>query len=313
MAAQSAMLSAAVESYLAVRRAGGFLLRRAGHILRAFAGFAQQRGETLVRTDTAVQWAGLARSPGQRARRLGEIIRFVRHVRVEDPAHELPPDGVFGHPPRRRPTPYIFTPDDLRSLVAAARVLGPQGSSRAQVFACLLCLLACTGLRISEALALRPADIVGDRLLVRATKFRKSRLLVLHPTAAAALDSSGLPPRRLRGADAPLFQWPSGRPLRRATAERTFRRLADALALRRGSGLPPPRLHDLRHTFAERALEAAPVGERRLVARHMLAVSTYLGHTHVSDTYWYLEATPQLMTDIARAAAPGAAPAGAIP
>ena len=135
-------------------------------------------------------------------------------------------------------------------------------------------------------------------MLIRATKFQKSRLLPLHATARAALDRH----LRIRSASAPtcdsLFTSVRHGPLPYDTAAATFRRLARAAGIRRGPGEPGPRIHDLRHTFAVRSLEGcAP--EQQVVARHLVALSTYLGHARVADTYWYLEATPVLLREVA--------------
>ncbi len=303
------MLTETVESFLALRRAQGFAARDAAYALRSFARFATDRGQAHVDTPTTLAWAALAATPGERARRLGHVIRFARHARAEDPRHQVPPDKVFGHRSRRRPPPFIFGQDEVRRLVAAAFALPPLRSLRPQVFGTLLALLAATGLRIGEALALRLGDLTRHGLLVRRTKFRKSRLVVLHPTAAAGLECYLVYRRQVRTATDHLFVWPVDRPLHYSVAKITLGKLVAALGMRRGPGLPSPHLHSFRHTFAVRALETVPLGDRRRIGRHMVALSTYLGHTRIADTYWYLEATPQLMTDIAaatRACATGA-------
>jgi integrase/recombinase XerD len=293
------MLTEAVESFLALRRAAGFMARDAAYALRSFARFAADRGQSHVDTPTTLEWAALAATPGERARRLGHVIRFARHARAEDPRHQVPPNQVFGHRARRRPPPFIFSQDEVHRLVAAAFALPPAHSLRPQVFGTLLALLAATGLRIGEALALRLGDVTPAGLVIRCTKFRKRRLVVLHPTAAAGLERYLVRRRQVRTTDDHVFLWPPDRPLHYSVAKITLRKLVTALGLHGGPGLPNPHLHSLRHTFAVRALEAVPLGDRRRIGRHMVALSTYLGHTRIADTYWYLEATPQLLTDIA--------------
>jgi integrase/recombinase XerD len=113
------MLAQAVESYLSVRRACGFELERTGKRLRNFASFSDAGGKFYVCSEAAIEWAGLARSAAQRARRLGEVIRFARYVHAEDPRHELPP-AVFGSERRQRPVPYIFSGHDIERLMQAA-------------------------------------------------------------------------------------------------------------------------------------------------------------------------------------------------
>jgi len=273
------MLMKAVESYLAVRRAAGFKLEVVGVLLRSFARFAEKRGEGFVRAQTAIDWAKTSPSSEQKARRLQIIIRWARYLRAEDRRHEIPPDQDFG-PRRQRTLPFIFEPRDVIRLIQQAFELPFVESLFPQTIGTLLALLACTGLRISEALALRFDDVTADGLFIRETKFRKSRLVPLHDTAVAGL---------------------SRYPLRYWYVRKTFRRLVQAIGLDSRPGQARPQLHSLRHTFAVRALESCPDGRDR-IAQHMLALSTYLGHANVADTYWYLQATPQLLNDISVAA-----------
>lgn len=293
------MLIDDVESYLAVRRAVGFKLIDTGEILRRFARFATERGETHVVARTAVEWAGMAASQTRRHKRLRVIVLFARYIRAEDGEHELPPDGMF--PCRRtRPTPYIFSREEIRVLVreAANRYRGDSF----QPLACSTCiaLLATTGLRVSEALFLRIADLVPDGLVIRETKFRKSRLVPLHDSAREALTHYLERRRRVAGNEDHLFVNRHGRRLRYVTLAAAFSRAKQATGISGVPGGPKPRLHCLRHTFAVRALEACPDG-RDAIRRHMVALSTYLGHVKIDCTYWYLESTPQLMADIAGA------------
>jgi len=178
------MLTQAVETYLAVRRAAGFALRRVGSHLKSFAAFSEARKQHFVSTDIAIEWAGLAQSVPQRARRLGTITRFARYLRAEDERHEVPP-AIFGAETSARPIPYILTEKQIQQLVAAAS----QSKHRlcGATYSTLFALLACTGLRASEAIQLRFDDITPDGLVIRRTKFRKSRLVPL----SLAHDMSG--------------------------------------------------------------------------------------------------------------------------
>jgi integrase len=180
------MLSQAVESYLAVRRACGFELKREGNLLRSFAVFSETRGKQRVCSEVAIEWAGLAASVNRRARRLGEVIRFTRYIRAEDQSHELPPP-VFGSETRPRPVPYIFSRDDIQRLVQAASEAGYR-SLRQKTYSTFFALLACTGMRVSEAIRLRFEDITPDGLMIWCSKFRKSRLVPLHETARAGIE-----------------------------------------------------------------------------------------------------------------------------
>ena len=180
------MLAPLVESYLTMRRRCGFALKSEGPMLQRFAAFSDARGEMGVCTQTAIEWAHLGRSVPQRARRLGQVIRFARYARVENPAHELPLP-IFGPEKGPRPVPYILSPDDIRRLVQAASESGYRTLRRA-TYSTLFALLACTGLRVSEAIRLRFADITSDGLVIRCSKFGKSRLVPLHETARAGLE-----------------------------------------------------------------------------------------------------------------------------
>jgi integrase/recombinase XerD len=293
------MLKPSIDAFLALRRAVGFQLETEEYLLRDFARWASDRGETHVRTQTAVEWAAAARSPWQRERRLRAVAGFARHARAEDGRHEVPSIFVFG---RRhvRPAPHIYSPGELAHLLDAASHLPPIWPLRPLVFTTLLGLLASTGLRISEALALRFGDVTADGLVIRKTKFNKSRLVPLHPTAASALGRY-LDLRRLSSAVSDyVFVSPKGGRLPYRTVHNTFLQLLRQTGLRSSAGTQGPRLHDLRHTMAVRALEAAPEGGSP-VGWRMRALSTYLGHVNVADTCWYLHATPQLTRGIADA------------
>jgi integrase/recombinase XerD len=290
------MLSEAVESYLTLRHACGFELKSDGNLLRSFAAFSDARGECYVCSIRAVEWAGLSESIVQRARRLGVVIRFARHVRAEDERHEVPLP-VFGREKPPRPVPYILSSDDVRRLVQEASQSGYR-SLRRRTYSTLFALLACTGIRVSEAIHLRFDDITQDGLIIRCSKFRKSRVVPLHATARAGLANYLEQRRSYAPFDDHVFISLRRKPLRIDDVESAFRTVAIKVGLPCEPGLPSPTPHSLRHTFAVRALESCPDGRDR-IAKHMLALSTYLGHSTVSATYWYLDATPYLMRDIA--------------
>jgi integrase/recombinase XerD len=223
------------------------------------------------------------------------VIRFAQHLRAEDERHEVPP-AVFGAETSTRPTPYILTEKQIQQLVTAAsesrhRLCGATYST-------LFSLLACTGLRVSEAIHLRLDDITPDGLVIRRTKFRKSRLVPLHETAQAGLERYLQQRRPYAPFDDHVFVSVKGKLLSLRTVDQAF-----SAAVKR-AGLPPgprslrPTPHSLRHGFTVRALETCPDG-RDAVTKHMLALSTYLGHSTMASTYWYLEAVPELMRDIA--------------
>jgi len=277
----------------------GFALDHTEGYLRNFARFALARGDTHIVVTTAVDWASRTTSEAQRHNRLHTVIRFARFMAAEDSRHEIPPEGLFWGR-RQRPLPYIFSENEIEQLLSAARRLGPPGSLRPQTYSTLFGLLAVTGMRVSEARNLHLHDVTLDGLLIRETKFHKSRLLPLHVTTRMALDRYIDQRRRGAGADPHLFVTRRGGKLSRTVVSETFHQVLKA------AGIPhrPARrrlwLMDLRPTFAVRDLEKYP-DTRDAVVRHTLALTTYMGHACVSDTYWYLETTPQLMTDIATA------------
>jgi integrase len=287
-----------IERYLAVRRATGFELMNTEYLLRSFARWAAQRGETHIRSESAVAWASQTASVAQRDARLKTICLFARYLRPEDARHELPSANHFGYRKRRR-VPHIYSAVEIRRLLHAASQLGPADSSQPHTYRTLIGLLAVTGLRISESLALRFSEVTPQGLLIHKTKFQKTRLVPLHETTAAALDRY-LIRRRERGGGEQVFIAEDGRPLRYRDVYSTFQKVAKAAKVS-GSHDHRPRWHELRHTFAVRALEASPKG-RQQVGRHLLALATYMGHVNIDATYWYLEATPELLRDIARAA-----------
>lgn len=291
------MLAQAVESYLTVRRACGFELKSQGNLLRSFAIYSEDRGKHHVCSEVAIEWAGLARSIHQRARRLGSVIRFARYIRAENQAHELP-QAVFGSEKRTRPTPYIFSQGNIQRLVQAASQSGYR-TLRRKTYSTLFALLACTGLRVSEAMRLRIEDITPDGLIIRRSKFRKSRLIPLHRTAVVGLEGYLKHRRPYAPFDDHVFISLRRKPLLIRDVETAFQTAVDKIGLQqRVAGKPRPTPHSLRHTFAVRALETCP-DNRDHITQHILALSTYLGHSNVSYTYWYLEATPDLMRNIA--------------
>ncbi len=293
------MLTADVERYLSLRQTLGFRLREVSRRLRAFARFAAGRGDTHVRADTAVAWAAEASSASARHGRLRNVVNLARFLHAEDPIHEVPPNLFQAS--KQRPVPYIYSPEEIARLVGAARELRETYPLRRQVYATLIGLIAATGLRVSEALDLRFSDLLPEDVLqIRRAKFGKSRLVPLHPTVAMALGRYLEARRQLAVTDDHLFLSAGNRRIGSSMVEYTFRRMC-RLAGIAPARKRPPRIHDLRHTVATRALEQCPTG-RESAACHFVALATYLGHSDITHTYWYLEATPELMTGLADAA-----------
>jgi integrase/recombinase XerD len=296
------MLIDDIKHYLALRRSLGFKLERAGEYLSAFADFAAARGEHHIRAQTAIEWAQTAPTAGGRYNRLRDITRAARFLQLEDAGHEVPRTGIFARS-KNKLIPYIFTPNDLRWLLDAAVELHRHQyfPVQRQRYAMLFGLIATTGLRVSEALDLRLGDILPDGVLhIRETKFRKSRLVPLHASVRDALARYLALRRDFVGLVDCLFLSARGRRLSYSVVNKAFREIIRHADIAPGR-TRRPRIHDLRHTFATRVLEQCGAGQAA-IARHAVALMTYMGHSDLRYTYWYLQATPELMTEIATAA-----------
>lgn len=294
------MLIEDVNRYVELHRALGFKYRIQNGLLLNFAAFAEARGDNLVRTQSVLDWAGQAPSPAQRRNRLLTVRRFARAMHAEDEHHQIPPADAFGRVAFNRCAPHIFTSEEIAAILNAAAQLTPEGSIRPATYTTFFALLAATGLRCSEALALKLENITDDGLIILETKFRKSRLVPLHKTTIKGLAGYLTLRNRLGAMDNTVFVSLNRTALSYSTVIAVFLNLIRSIGLRAGPGHPGPRLHDFRHTFAVRSLEQCG-GDPKAIKRHMTALSTYLGHAHVSDTYWYLQATPVLMAQIAGA------------
>jgi integrase/recombinase XerD len=248
----------AIESYLAVRRAAGFTLSNPECLLRSFARFATERQQTPIRTATVIEWASLAASVAQRHTRYQTVYRFAEYLRLEDPQHDLPPTNHFGYRKRRR-VPHIYSREELAGLVLAALRLPPANGLQPQTYAALISLLAATGLRISEALHLRVSDFTANGLLIRSTKFQKTRLVPLHATAVTGL-ARYLKQRQARhlGGDY-RFVTDDGQPLVYGKVHHLFRTLLKTAGLKPQGGRWP-RLHELRHYPGFRTIPSKLVG-----------------------------------------------------
>ena len=294
------MLSQDLHRYTVLQRARGMKFTTQPSLLRGFVAFATAAGDTHVRTARVLEWAAQTTSAMQARNRLAIARRFALALAIEDSEHEVPPAEAFGPWQFERRLPHIYSAEEIATLLAGARRLGSPGSIRPETMATLIGLLAATGLRVSEALRLDIADLTNDGLIIRESKFRKSRLVPLHPTARAALNQYLQRRRKVPGQGTSLFVGDSGRRPVHVTLYGLFMRIGREAGLRGLPGEKGPRLHDLRHTFAVRSLESC-TGDRRAISLHMLALSTYLGHSDPKHTWWYIHATPALMQHIAEA------------
>lgn len=294
------MLSKMINRYVELHRAMGFKYRIQNSLLQHFSVFAQQRGDTYVRNSTVIEWAKQAPSVPQKRNRLLTVRCFSIAMQAEDKRYEIPPVDFFGHETFKRRTPQILSDAELKCLLTAALNLKPANTLRPMTYATLFALLAATGLRISEALTLNLEDITDDGLLIRSTKFRKDRLVPLHKSTRQGIFHYLTYRIQYSGVEPALFISNNGTKLCYGTVVSIFLQLVRSIGLRAGPGHPGVCIHDLRHRFAVRSLEQCE-GSRDAISQHMTALSTYLGHAHISDTYWYLQATPKLMKQIAAA------------
>ena len=299
-------LQARVDEYLAERRRLGFELHSMGSALASFTRYVEglgHRGPLTVElmADWARQDKWQRDDPQTWARRLKLLRPFARYLRQFEPRTKVPDESIFGPVPGRV-APHIYRKEEIVDLLAAARRLQPQGGLRPTTFETLFGLLASTGLRVSEALGLLDADVdlKSGTLTVRQSKFAKSRLLPLHPSTVDALEHY----RRLRTryvrttAETPFFVGTRGQrrghALGKRQVHRVFIELRDRLSWVNRGAHDGPRVHDLRHSFAVRRVMLWHA-QGTDIDQAMLALSTYLGHAKISNTYWYLTGVPELM------------------
>jgi integrase len=293
-----------VENYLTARRLLGYQLKIEGQELHRFARFAEEQKHCGALTiELAIAWANTAKSAGlYRARRVETVRGLAKYCALFEPETEIPPSRLLG-PAHRRLSPHIYSTQDIEKLLEAAAELKPQDGLRPATMQCLFGLLSSTGLRISEALHLKCGDVDLEQgvLIVREAKFSKGRYVPLHPTTVKALFHYARF-RDLRisfSSDAaPFFPCDNGRPLKYRQALHAFQ------SLRRHLGWGtlasrPPRIHDLRHTFACHRL-LAWYEEGVDVNKEIVLLSVYLGHSKVTDTYWYVTGIPSLMAIAAK-------------
>ncbi len=283
--------------YLAVRRALGYKLERAEKLLAQFVGWIEDHGEQSITTALAVQWATLPPATGSNwhAQRLSVVRGFVVHLHALDPVHEVPPADLLPQRPHRA-VPYLYTDAEVLALMDAASVITT--THRAATLRTLIGLLAVTGMRIGEAIGLDRSDLDAHRelLVIRDTKFGKSRELALHATTLQELQ------RYLRRPDRPIPDEPTEAVFTSAAGTRliycnvhlAFKRITRHAGLKPRSAACRPRAHDLRHTFAVNTILDAYRSDADVQARLPL-LSTYLGHVHPGSTYWYLQAAPELL------------------
>jgi integrase len=301
-------LREAAEQYLQLRRNLGCQLREAGRLLQDFLAFAEREGASHVTTDLALRWAQqpAGAKPATWATRLRVVRRFAIWLSAADRRTEVPPAGLLpGRYVRKRP--YIYSDAEVRDLVGTAGQLASAAGLKGRTYATIFGLLAVTGMRISEALDLDREDVDLDEgiLRIRRTKFGKSRLVaVLDSTRQVLADYARERDRVVRrAAAAAFFLSEGGDRVTGCAARYNFAKVSREVGLRAPAGGRRhgrgPRLHDMRHRFAVCTL-LRWYRSGIDVEREIPKLATYLGHVHVNETYWYLEAVPELLELAAR-------------
>ena len=296
----AASWEARVEAYLAHRRSFGFQLMIEEGRLRSFARFADQRGAERLTLELATDWAHASRYPRpiSWARRIEVLRGFATFCLRTDQDTIVPPRKLFG-PAHRRLVPHIYTDEELRALLESTHRLGAPGCLRAATCRTLFGLLATTGLRISEALKLTQADVnlAAGVIDVRDAKCHQRRFVPMHASVTPMLQVYAQQRDRLvtdPGCDR-FFLREDGRPVNRRSMLYALQSLCDQLGWQVRGDHRRHRLHDLRHTFIVRStLRLYEQGGD--VNRGLPALSIYVGHAKVVDTYWYLTGIPELMS-----------------
>lgn len=285
--------------YLALRRALGYRMARPEKLLAQYLDHLDSQDPSRITVANALHWARLPADNGPSnwwAYRLSAVRGFATYLHAIDPSHEVPAADLLPQRPMRA-NPYLYSSNDVESLMAAVSIL--PDPLRQATFTTLIGLLAVTGIRVGEAIALDRADVdlPAGRLTVRSGKFGKTRELALHPNTVAALRGY----QRQRDHLAPTtgttawFVSLAGTRLLYCNVHHAFHRLVQQAGLAPRSASCRPRIHDLRHSFAVHTmLDAYATGQDGQVRLTLL--STWLGHVHPASTYWYLSASPELMS-----------------
>jgi integrase/recombinase XerD len=296
-------LQKSLDEYLSIRRKLGFKLQRAGKLLQDFVFFIEKEGVSFITVELSLRWATQPTNcqTAWSAARLGIVRGFARYQSMLDSRTEIPSQELLPYRYHRK-SPYIYNNDEVKRLITAAEQLQSPLGWRAATYSTVFGLLAATGMRVGEPIALnrKDVDLINGILLVHLTKFGKSRFVPIHPSTQKALQKYD----SLRGK---IFSKPStdsffiseqGTRLTNWTVRNTFIKLSRQTGLRGPHDSYGPRLQDFRHSFATKTL-LTWYRNGMNVDQHMPELSTYLGHAHVTDTYWYLSAVPELMQQAA--------------
>lgn len=289
----------AVEAYLSYRRSAGYELKIEGKQLLRFAHFAEDQGHRGALTvELARMWATWKTTNRLTSARRIEVLRgFAKYCMRFESGTEIPEAHLFGGA-HRRLVPHIYSEREISDLLEACGGLHPRGGMRGQSCRAIFGLLAATGMRVSEATALDVADVDLDKSLieVRASKFGKSRWVPLHCSVVCHLREYIASRDSITGhqGDGRFFVGDYGRAMSTISVQYAFSLLRRNLGWKSRGGHSNPRIHDLRHTFICRTVQRWYENGADVDTK-ILCLSTYVGHAKVTDTYWYLTATPELM------------------
>lgn len=292
-------LKKALEEYLSLRRALGFKLHHESRLLHEFVEFAKKEKASHITIKLVLKWANLSKDapPSAWARRFIAVRGFAKYQSATDPRTEIPPKELLPYRYHRKP-PYIYTDAEISKLIGAAKKLRSPRGLRAATISTIIGLLAVTGMRISECINLdnKDVDLESGILTIHGTKFNKSRLIPVHISTRDKLRKYS----RLRDKICPISQSPNFFVTGRGTrvpgdmVRRWFAVLSHQIGLRNPGDSYGPRIHDLRHKFAIKTM----LGWYRSginVEQNTVALATYLGHSTINHTYWYISATPELL------------------
>lgn len=289
-----------LEEYLFMRRSLGFKLERDGSLLYGFVEFLEEEKAFYITTKLAIEWVTQSVDvlPARLSTRLCVVRLFAKYRSAADPRTEVPPYGLFPYRHRRK-QPYIYTDDEILKLLSAAQGLKSKLGLLSHTMSALLGLLAVTGMRISEVINLdrKDVDLEQKILTVRQTKFGKSRLIPVHISTRDKLHQYALIRDRIcpRSNSPAFFVSERGMRLINWTVRRWFVILSHRIGLRNPGESHGPRLHDFRHRFAILTL-LGWYRQGACTGKNMIALKTYLGHSSINNTYWYISANPELLS-----------------
>ena len=292
-------LRTALEEYLIIRRKLGFKLQRADKLLHDFVLFAEKENVSFITTQLALRWAKQPANchPSWWRQRLCIVRGFAEYQSAIDLRTQIPSLELLPYQYHRKP-PYVYSSNEIENLINAARQLQSPMGLRSSTYYTLFGLLAVTGMRISEPIGLdrKDMDLTKGILTIGQAKFGKSRLIPIHPSTQKALRQYDSLRDRIfqRPQTQSFFISEKGTRLTQDSVRRTFILLSRKIGLRGPHDRHGPRIHDLRHGFAIRTL-LSWYRDKLDIDRHMHKLSTYLGHVHVTDTYWYISSVPELL------------------